>query len=389
MGDHVYKLDPGSRTFPLRVLSFFLLMLFPILAHAAPVPGLVKISSEGYAKGHGPEARAAAVVDAREQALRIWVESILGETAGDAYLAIIKSPDAYAQSSRLLNVEDDEVGTHVSVDVYVFEETLRADMAAVLMRTFPEPPRVALLIGEQVLPGEAQHFGPEGHVVSYLSAALRTVGFFVVDAAEVRSRYTERELLTYLRGGYQSVARFGRENNADVVISGTVGADLRVENPTGQTLRAHAAVTLDVVRSDAGQLYEAVATEAEVSCRVAVDGVRMAIEDATYKVRNAVLVGAALAAAGPSAGAPDFELRIESASGWQEIERVAQRLRQFDSVDKVEVLRSQSGAGIVHFEYGGKMAALVRHLRAPFSDGRILEPQRVGGGEMIFRFSDR
>ena len=372
----------------LSVLACIVLVAQCSVAAAAPVSGVIRIMSEGYASGHGPEARDAAVVNATEHALRIWVESILGEPAGPAFLPIIQSPDAYAQSSRLIELEHDEIGTHVSVEVYVEEETLRADTAAVLMQTFRHPPRVVLLIGEQASPDEAQRFGSEGNSIAYLATALRGVGLEVLDPADVQSRYTQRELSTYLQGGFESVARFGRENNADVVIAGAVRTDLRVEGPRGQTLRVHALVELDVVRADDGLVYEITKTEAEVSCRIAADGARMAMQDATYKARNAVLVGTVLAAVQPKSGMPKFELRIENAIDWQEIERVARRLRRIESLDKVEVMRAQESTGIIQFKYSGKTAALVGILRAPFSDGRLMEPQFVAGGEMTFRFTN-
>ena len=356
--------------------------------HAASIPGVIKIRAEGFAQGDGPRARDAAELDAKRRALLIWLDSLLGEVSEEDFAPILYRVDAYAQSSRIVELKHEDAGTRVIVEVYVREWPLRVDVAALLVPMLSSPPRVVLLIAEQGPGNVVPNFGEEGRAVRALAKSLRARGIEVEDAARLRERYTQRELSTYLRGGLQSIAKFGRENGADVVIAGNMVAVTRVENSTGSTLRARATLQLSVVRSEDATLYDSIATEAEVTCLVAEDGARMAIEDATYKGTDAVAVAAVLAAARPSAKTAEVELRLDNPRDWREVEQVAERLRAFEGVREVDVMRARTGTGIIRFTYSGKMSPLVDDLTRPFPGGRDLETRRVIGREMVFTFVD-
>ena len=355
--------------------------------HAASIPGIVKIRVEGHAPGDGPRARDAAEADAKRQALLIWIESFVGEVSEEDFAPILDRADGYAQSSRILELDHGPAGTRAVVEVYVREWPLRVDVAALLSMRLPSPVRVVLLIAEQGPVDAAPRFGAGGSSIEALAKSLRARGIVVVDPAGVRERYSKRELLTYLRGGHQSIAKFGRENAVDVVIAGNVIATTRLESQFGRILRARATVDLEVVSSVDAGLYDSTSTEAELSCLAAEEGARMAIEDAMYKARDAMAVAAVLAAARSSSGPPAFELRIENPRDWREVESVASRLRSLELVANVDVLRAQSGTGIIRFGYDGRMSALVEELSQPFPSGRRMEPQRVVGDNLLFRFT--
>ena len=95
-----------------------------------------------------------------------------------------------------------------------------------------------------------------------------------------------------------------------------------------------------------------------------------------------------LAAARPPAGAAEVELRLENPLDWREVESVAARLRTIEGVGEVDILRAQTGTGIIQFEYSAKMSALVDGLTRPFPRGRNLQTRRVVGREMVFTFVD-
>lgn len=367
------------------ILAFGLAVASPPI-HAVSIPGIVKIRAEGYAPGDGPRARDAAEVDAKRRALLIWLESVLGEVSEEDFAPILDRVDGYAQASRIVELKHEDAGTRVIVEVYVREWPLRVDTAALLVPMLRSAPRVVLLIAEEGPANAAPIFGPEGTALKALAKSLRARGIDVEDAAKLRERYTKRELLTYLHGGLPSIAKFGRENRADVVIAGKVIATARVENPAGPTLRVRATLQLSVVRSEDAVLYDSIATEAEVTCRVAEEGARMAIEDATYKARDAAAVAAVLSAARPPARTAGVELRLDNPRDWREVEQVAARLRAFEGVREVDVMRAQIGTGIIRFEYSGKMSALVEDLKRPFPGGRNVEARRVVDREMLYTF---
>ncbi len=356
--------------------------------HAASIPGIIKIRTEGHAPGDGPRARDAAEANAKRQALLIWIESFLGEVSEEDFAPILDRADRYAQSSRIIELDRGPEGTRAVVEVYVREWPLRVDVAALLVPMLPSPPRVVLLIAEEGPENSAPIFGAEGTAVKALAKSLGARGIEVEGPAELRERYTKRELLTYLRAGLPSIAKFGRENRADVVIAGNVIATARVENPAGPMLRVRATLQLSVVRSEDAALYDSISTEAEVTCRVAGDGARTAIEDATYKGRHAVAVAVVLAVARPPARTTEVELRLDNPRNWREVEQVAARLRAFEGVREVDILRAQTGTGIIRFEYSGKMSALVDDLRRPFPAGRNVEARSVVDREMVFTFVD-
>lgn len=353
---------------------------------AAAIPGVLKIRAEGFAPGQGARARLDAEADAKKQAILIWIDSVLGEISLEPFAPILERAGEYAQSSRIVELNHDGAGTHAVVEVYIREWPLRVDLAALLMPMLHAPPRVALLIVQEDPSHEGPRFGEGAKAVEVLAESLRMRGFHVEEASAIRERYTKRELLTYLRGGQSAIAKFGRENGVDVVIAGNILATVRLENQRAQTLRARATVALDVVGAEDGRLYESTSTEAEVSCRVAADGARMAMEDALYKARDATAVAAVLASASSSAVQPGFELRIENPHDWREVESVAAHLRGVAGVSGVDVLRAQAGSGIMRFQYDGKISRLVEALSMPLPNGQSIEPRRVIENKLLFRF---
>lgn len=369
--------------------ALFLFLIAPkTRTHAASIPGVIKIQSKGYAQGDGPQARDAAELDAKRRALLLWMQNFLGEVSERDFAPILDRVGDYAQSSRIVELKHEDGGTHVIVEVYVREWPLRVDFAALLAPMLTTAPRVVLLIAEEGPGNAAPIFGTEATTVKALAKSLRARGIEVEEPAELRKRYTKRELLTYLRGGLPSIAKFGRENNADIVIAGSAIAVTRLESSVGRMLRVRTSLNLSVVRSEDAALYESIATEAEVTCLVAEDGARIAFEDAIYKGRDAAAVATVLAAARPRAATAEVELRLENPLDWREVERVARRLRTIEGVREVEVLRAQTGTGIIQFEYTGKMSALVDDLTRPFPQGRNLQARQVVGREMLFTFVD-
>ena len=146
--------SPISRSVPYAAVCVFgaAIFLFLFLApprskiHAASIPGVIKIRSEGYAQGDGPRARDAAEQDAKRQALLIWLDALLGEVIEQDFAPILDRVDSYAQSSRIVELKHEDAGTRVIVEVYVREWPLRVDVAALLAPMLLSPPRVVLLL---------------------------------------------------------------------------------------------------------------------------------------------------------------------------------------------------------------------------------------------------
>lgn len=344
----------------------------------------VKVFAHGYAKGHTPQSRESALNDAHRQAVRIWLESTLNEIPEAVLLPILEQADAYVYSSRIVRLEKLELGTEVDAEVYLHEWSLRGDLAASLISFLPTPPRVVFLLGEENVDRPGFQFDGDDIVVSILAKALKLRGVDVVDPTEVRQRYTQRELIGYLRSGKDAIAKFGRENQAHVVVAGQARASARREGPTGGLLRLYAEINLDVLATSSREYYDSVSAQAEVSSANAMEAARVALEDASIKVRDVVLVAVVLASANHEEE-PLMQLTVQGVDGPLELDRVAQWLRRKDGVEAVEVLRSGKGVGRLIFDYSGKMAPLVEHLRQPIPGDLQLELVSAVWGELLFR----
>lgn len=368
-----------------RIALIVLFALFPALVFANnDSPGKsVKIRSEGCAPGTNLAARDAAVLQAKRNAVWLWLEMEFGETPGDDFLPLLEFLNIYVASSRSLGVRTDAGQTCVELEVYLFEWPLRADAATLLFRLRPEPPRIALLCIEADMAGNARSFQGQTKTAKLLSETLRSKGILVVDTAATQGAYTERELISILGSGDVALARYGVEVGADAVIAIDTRLNVKNSGAGRDSMRAQADMNVRVVSTADGRLFYDALSTAEIDCTTAESGYEFVLPDAVYKVRDQVVAGAILAAH-RSVG-PQVRLTIDGVGDYLLAERYAALLRRAKGVSKAEVISVRSGAALIQFAYAGRMSLLVDYLKAGAPDLPQLEVSRVVGTDMHFR----
>ncbi len=362
-----------------------ILLFSPLLAHASSdSPGKsTKVRCEGRAAGTNLAARDAAVLDAKRNAVWMWLEMEFGEAPGDEFKPLLDFLDVYVASSRSLGVHTESGYTVAELEVYLFEWPLRADAAALLFRLRPEPPRIAFLCIESDAASNSRKFQSQTRVAPLFAKAFQEKGITILDPAQAQGEYSERELITIAGSGDAALARYGVEVGADAVILVDTALSAEKSGVGRDSLRAKSIVTVRVVSTVDGRLFYDARSNAEIDCVAAEQGYEFTLPDAVYKVRDQVLAGAILAA--HRASGPQVRLTIEGVGDYLLAERYAKLLRTADGTSGVQVVSVRGGAALLHFAYDGRMAALVDFLQAGTTDLPRLEVSRVVGSDMHLR----
>ena len=341
-----------------------------------------KVRSEGCAEGTSPASRDAAVVDARRNAVWLWLELELGEEPGDEFLPLLDYLDHYTASFRLLGVRTEDGKTCVDLDVYLYEWPLRADTAALLFRLRAAPPKVAFLFVEQDASASSRKFQAETRVSKLFTDLFAEKGFTIVNSDPSASGYSDRELLSIAGGGEAALARYGAEIGAEAVIAVEVTLSAAPEPTSGGGLRAKAEVLARAVSTSTGRLHDRWRGEAETDCANAASGFGFALPDAVYKVRDRAIVGAILAAR--PGGGGQIRLTIEGLGDFVVAQRFAEFLGTVAGVRNAGVVSVRAGAALLSFSYDGRMGALVEVLESGDAGLPKLSAQKVAGTEMVF-----
>jgi hypothetical protein len=342
-----------------------------------------KVRSEGCASGTNLAARDAAVLEAKRNAVWLWLELEFGETPGDEFLPLLDYLDVYVASSRSVTVHAERGQTCVELDVYLFEWPLRADTAALLFRLRAEPPRVAFLFIEEDRSSNSRKFQDQTYASPLLNEAFRSRGINVIDSGTAQGAYSERELLAISESGNAALARYGVEVGADAVIAVDTKLSTRKSGAGRDAMRAQAEVRVRVVSTVDARLFHEAMGSAEIDCTAPDQGYAFALPDAVYKVQDQTIAGAIIAA--HRAAGPQVRLTLQGVSDYLLAERFAKLLRSADGVSGVDVVSVRGGAALLQFAYNGRMAALVDFLQAGAQGLPRLEVNRVVGNDMHLR----
>ena len=342
----------------------------------------VRILSDGRAPGVTPASREAALRAAREKAVRVWIESMLGSPATAGFDPMMEYLDSYTASSRLTDVRVEEARTSVEAEIYLYERVLRTDLATVLLKRRAAPPSVALLLIENDQAANSRRFQEGTAMAAPVVEFLASRGIAVIDPAVARRFYGEREMLAVLESGPAALARFAADLNAEAVIS--IESRLSADDPGNGlgTVRCRASLNFLVVSAFDGAVSDKSSSVAELTAPNSATGLQFALDDALHKVRNRVVVAAVLAARG---GATEhFDLSIEGVSDLRAAEQIAKELRRYHGVGKVDVLTARDGVARLRFQYSGRIGAIVEHLESGGVGPRMRAIQVVNR-EMQFR----
>lgn len=353
-------------------------------AGAESAKDVTKVESEGCAEGTANASRDAAVLDARRNAVRLWLEMELGAPPGDEFLPLLGSLDRYTASSRLLGVHPAAGRTCADLEVYLYEWPLRADTAALLFRLRATPPKVAFLFIEEDATQGSRRFQHQTRSAKLFTQAFASKGLAVVTGGASAGGYSERELVSILEAGPAALARYGAEQGADAVVA--VETKLTAAKPQGagsKGLRARAQVLVRTVGTADARLHDRSQGDAEIDCVDAASGHSFALSDAVYKVRDRVIVGAILASEGGSG--QQVRLTLEGVGDFVVAERFAELLRGAAGVSDANVVSVRGGSALLQFSYAGRMGPLVESLTAGGPGLPKLDVIKVAGTEMLLR----
>ena len=122
----------------------------PSVTWGDELDGLVKVRTEVIVSGSGPDARARALLEAEQDALKLFLEATLDEDDLDAMDRILHRPWRYIRTSRIVDYARVPAGTKISAEVYLLTEQLRRDIADLLLPGFPSAPKAIILFSHEV-----------------------------------------------------------------------------------------------------------------------------------------------------------------------------------------------------------------------------------------------
>ena len=375
--------------------SVFLLMAFslclgtsqPSVTWGDELDGLVKVRTEVTVSGSGPAARARALQQAEQDALKLFIESTLNDDDLDTMDRIFHRAWRYIRTSRIVDYTRVPEGTKISAEVYLLTERLRRDIAGLLLPNFASSPRAIILFSHEVSDRNAVSTAQPGEAEKVFRELFERSGFDIFNAHELRRRYTNRELLDRIFSEDALVAKFGRENNVDVVVLGEALITGYRPEESLNIIRVTAKVRGRVIRSSDATLLDHFETESVVTALTLNSAARQAIQDSCEKVLRNALAGATLGVAHQGT-LTDIHLTLDMPETWQGKREVVAVLRTLSGVTGVEELKPLDGAYRFRIAYEGAMKDFVHDLTdRDYSDFR-LEPARVIGYEVSLRIQN-
>lgn len=215
-----------------------------------------------------------------------------------------------------------------------------------------------------------------------LMEAFRAKGFRLIEPADARRMYGERELLAALETGPTALARFAADLNAEAVVCVESRLTAWDQQDGARAVRNRAELKLLVVSASDGATLENFTAAAEVTAADAPTGLRYAIDDALYKIRDLAAVAAVLASRGTM---PDrFDLSIDGVRDFAAADGIARSLRRLDGVSGADVLTVRDGVARLRFVYSGRIAAVVEFLESGGA-GQPMRAVKVVDKDMQFR----
>ena len=365
-------------------LSLCLDAFLPSVTWGEELNGVVKVRTEVIVSGFGPDARARALLEAERDALTLFLESTLDEDDLAAMDRIFYRAWRYIRTSRVVDYARVPEGTKITAEVYLLTEQLRRDIASLLLPGFPSAPKAIILFSHEVSGRNAISTAQPGEAEKLFRKVFESSGFDVFNVYELRRRYTDRELLDRIFSEDTLVAKFGRENNVDVVVLGEALITGDRPEESLNMIRVSAKIRGRVVRSSDATLLDLFEAESVVTALTLNSAARQAIQDSCEKVQRSALAGATLGVAHQGA-LTDIHLTLDMPTNWRGKREVVDALRTLPGVTGVEELKPLDGAYRFRIAYEGVMKDFVHDLTdREYGDFR-LEPARVVGYEVLLR----
>jgi hypothetical protein len=357
------------------------LLFLPVLCGLDAQEDLLNVRTEGTAAGTNRAAEVQAVENAQLAAIIECLESIASSRDLAPFEPILAHHRDYFESVHVRSGERSEGKTRVEIEARIRQDCLRRDAAKLVFPGLVPAPRVLLLIGERLAGSDAPLPADGPFAEQALAESLGKHGFLLVDASPIHARYSERELLEAAWENVAFAASIGREALADIVISGTSISTADPGNANGNVLANRARVRLRLIRSDNGCVVGELRKESVVRSIDPLTGGRQAIEDASSKLVEDIVVAAVLALLSETP-CQDLTVTIEGLAAPGQAEPIVQALHTKLGVTEVQPIHESGAAARFRVSYNGPVEAFIEAITSPAFGPHRLKLRRVVDRDM-------
>jgi len=343
---------------------------------------LLETLAHGSAAGLGPAASSQAIRNAQTAMIIDRIETLAPMRDFSLFAPLLENPERFVPSYRVVEERTTDDATHVEIAGQILDELLKRDIAALVLASHADKPRVIVMVSERIAPGVPRKLHEEGVAEEAICEKLREAKFDVVSSQQLVNARTEDELLEILGGSPNLASQLARTHLADIAIFGSAVAFVEGGKQVEPSLRRHRAeLKLRVIRAADGLVLEEIESEAELLSCDAREGGNLSVKDACEKVAPALMNASALGMLG---GAPRNQvyLTIEGIGHGAEFDQILQTIKTVPGVDSIEEMYASDEMVRMAVAYSGPMGSLVDALASGKYDGCTLHTKSVVNRDM-------
>jgi len=356
----------------------FLAFLHPGHTAHASDDDLVEMRMEGYADGIGLAARHEAIENAKQEIIRKLLNNIVADGELGHLRTILRQSSRYIRGHYPLRHDFIGDTTRVEIDAYVNLPALYNDVAVTMLPFLPEPPRLLLVIGEQLPHDEIVAVPDFGYADTALREALSKFRLQVTGVETIIEQFSQAELIEAVSGGLELGSAFARAQQSDVVILGAVQVEAEETAPGSNVFRHKATATVRLYRGGNGEFVDAFTEIAAVSSADQVEGSVQAVEDACEKLAGDITMASVLAVLG-AAKDPRVLLTLEHPGAGERMAELERLLREAFGYNNVEIYFTSERFARIRVDYDGPMIDFVDLISSgAFADAYIQVHRAVG-----------
>jgi hypothetical protein len=343
----------------------------------------IQVRAEGHAEGLGLAARRAAIENAREEALIRMIQALMATPDLTPIQPILANAGKYIERFDVLRYDAVGRATSVEIDAFIREKELERDLAAIWLPRMIDPPKVLLIIGEQLDAAAPMTLPVEGKAFSILKKELEKEKIVIEGITSLGDEFSNEKLLDILLGDLDAGRAFARGATVDVVVLGT--AISHAESTGPDLKRNHCQLTLRFYRGLDGKMTDARSATAAVLSAETGEGATQAIEDAAFKLASETMVATVITVLGRQQS-DDVLLNVERPGSKARVAELTNLVAFMPFVTEVEELYYSDEVARFRIAYTGSMAQFVDTLLANSYQGGKLKVVRVISRDVTVTF---
>ncbi len=319
---------------------------------------LITVRMKGHAEGLGVTARNVAVANAQQEVLESVIQSLIASDDMSPFQPMLRNAERYLRNYDLLRCDVADNVTQVEIDAHVLERPVRQDVAALIRPRLPKPPKVLLVMGEQIAADKGITIPEQGIAETAFVQELKKLNFDISVSESIAPLYPKAQLIELVKAGVDACGKFARGTMADVVLVGTAITADEGAAGGGNMARTKATVNLRVFRGLDGKMTDDLTRVAAVYGANPRESGEQAVQDACIKMSGDIVVAGILAAAG--ALPPDSVLIVvEKPAARDRVDGIVQTLKSAPGVSGVEDLYYSDALARLRVTYSGAVSKLV------------------------------